>query len=222
MSSLPDPADSPAPPPTTAAERYFGDRLPLVRRLADLLAGEAVLRGLIGPREAPRLWERHLLNCAVLGELLPHGASVADIGSGAGLPGLVLACSRPDLTITLVEPLQRRTAFLDQAVTALAVGGRVSVLQARAESPEARGQIAPARWITARAVAPLERLASWCAPALGVGGRLVAMKGARAQDEVRDATVALRKLNLALVEIAHCGVSVLDPPTTVVILERVR
>ena len=119
------PADNDGrPPPPSAtpsapdvARRVFrSERLPLAQRYADLLATEGVVRGLIGPREAPRLWERHLLNCAVLGELVPEGASLCDIGSGAGLPGLVLAIARPDLRITLVEPLLRRTTFLEEVV----------------------------------------------------------------------------------------------------------
>nr|BFE66936.1 hypothetical protein GCM10020092_002370 [Actinoplanes digitatis] len=116
-----------------AAERAFGDRLPLAVRYAELLVTDGVVRGLIGPREAPRVWERHLINCCVMSEMIPIGASVIDVGSGAGLPGIVLAVARPDLTITLVEPLARRTAFLSEAVTALGLDATVTVVRGRAE-----------------------------------------------------------------------------------------
>src|SRR5258705_8085919 len=110
-----------------SAERIFGDRLPLAIRYAEMLMTDGVVRGLIGPREAPRIWDRHLLNCAVLGELIPEAAYVVDVGSGAGLPGIVLAIARPDLTVDLVEPLARRTSFLTEAVTALGLDERVAV-----------------------------------------------------------------------------------------------
>ena len=111
----------PAPPAhlTEAAERTFGDRLALATRFAGLLMHDGVVRGLIGPREAPRIWDRHLLNCAVVAELIPHDARVVDVGSGAGLPGIVLAVARPDLSVILVEPLARRTAFLSEVVASL-------------------------------------------------------------------------------------------------------
>src|SRR5689334_22055138 len=125
--------DQLAEPPEPAARLVFADRLPFARRYAELLAHDGVIRGLIGPREAPRLWERHLLNCAVIGELIPNGSSVVDIGSGAGLQGIVLAVARPDLTVALVEPMARRTAFLSEAVEALELGARVRVVRARAE-----------------------------------------------------------------------------------------
>lgn len=211
-----------APAPSTAAVSYFGAQLPLVMRLARLLADEAVVRGLIGPREAPRLWDRHLLNCAVLGELLPSGARIVDVGSGAGLPGLVLACSRADLRIDLVEPLQRRADFLREAVQILDLTDRVRVVRGRAEEAAVRAEVGSARWITARAVAPLSRLATWCAPLLAVGGRLVAMKGEQAQAEITQASSQLRGLHLKVQGIEICGSQVVDPPTTVVVLERVR
>ena len=118
------PSDPGAPPPPPAARRVFAvGRLELAERYAELLATEGVVRGLIGPRECARLWDRHLLNCAVLEELIPSGASVCDIGSGAGLPGLVLAIARPDLAVTLVEPLLRRTTFLEEVVADLGLTG---------------------------------------------------------------------------------------------------
>lgn len=219
------PEGAPAAPPegalSAAARAMFGDRLPLVRAYADLLATDGVVRGLIGPREAPRLWGRHLLNCAAVGELIPLGASVVDVGSGAGLPGIVLAVARPDLTVTLVEPLARRTAFLTEAVTALDLTGTVTVLRARAE--ELVGDaLTPADIVTARAVAPLDRLAAWCLPLAARGGRLLALKGAAAADEVARHRIAIDRLGGGEPVVRQCGHTLLDPPTTVVDIVRER
>lgn len=200
------------------ARRVFGiEALPLAERYADLLAGDGVVRGLIGPREAPRLWDRHLLNCAVLGEVLPEGTSVVDVGSGAGLPGLVLAIARPDLRVTLVEPLLRRTTFLEEAVTTLGLSDRVEVLRGRAEELHGRRSWAV---VTARAVAPLERLARWCLPLADRSGELVAMKGAGATKEVEEAWPALAALGCARPTVAELGAGVLDEPTWVVRVSR--
>ena len=139
-------------------------------------------RGLIGPREVPRLWERHLLNCAVLGELLPEGASLCDVGSGAGLPGIPLALARPDVRITLLEPLLRRTTFLDEVVRQLGLEN-VTVLRGRAE--EMVGKLPPVDVVTARAVAPLDRLAGWGLPLLRPYGEMLALKGDTAEQELR-------------------------------------
>jgi len=193
------------------------DRLPLAERYAELLATEGVVRGLIGPREAPRLWERHLLNCAVLAELVPPAASVADVGSGAGLPGVVLAIARPDLRVTLVEPLLRRTRFLDEAVEALGLEEQVEVVRGRAE------ELAGTRTfdvLTARAVAPLDRLARWCLPLVHPGGELVAMKGASARAEVEAAMPALKALGCAHPVVVELGVGVLAESTWAVRLAR--
>jgi 16S rRNA (guanine527-N7)-methyltransferase len=209
----------------SAAQAIFGDRLPLAQAYADLLATDGVIRGLIGPRETPRLWDRHILNCAVVAELIPIGASVLDVGSGAGLPGIVLAVARPDLTVTLVEPLARRTAFLTEAVTALDLTGTVTVLRARAEEcvggPQA-GILSPADIVTARAVAPLDRLAAWCLPLAALGGRLLALKGAAAADEVTQHRDAIARLGGAAPVVRQCGQNLLDPPTTVVDIVRER
>lgn len=206
-----------------AATALFGDRLPLARTYAELLITDGVVRGLIGPREAPRIWERHLLNCAAIAELIPIGASVVDVGSGAGLPGIVLAVARPDLTVILVEPLARRTAFLAEAVTTLGLAGAVTVLRARAEEcvrdPLA---VTPADVVTARAVAPLDRLAGWCLPLTVLGGRLLALKGATAAEEIAAHREAIGGLGGATPVVRLCGVDVIDPPATVVEIVRER
>jgi 16S rRNA (guanine527-N7)-methyltransferase len=148
-------------PPVSAAT-IFGDRLDLARRYCTALATAGVERGLIGPREVPRLWDRHILNCAVLGELIAEGASVVDIGSGAGLPGIPLAIARPDLRITLVEPLLRRTVFLSEFIEA--VGLDVTVVRGRAEQSGVMKEAGGADVVTSRAVAPLGKLAQWSLP----------------------------------------------------------
>lgn len=206
-----------------AAEALFGDRLPLVRSFAELLATDGVVRGLIGPREAPRIWDRHLLNCAAMAELIPIGASVVDVGSGAGLPGIVLAAARPDLTVILVEPLARRIAFLAEAVTVLGLTGAVTVHRARAEEC-VRGPLAvtPADVVTARAVAPLDRLAGWCLPLTALGGRLLALKGATATEEIAAHRKVIGELGGATPVVRLCGVDIIDPPATVVEIVRER
>lgn len=143
------------------AQAVFGEFLPEAVRYAELLADAGVKRGLIGPREVPRLWERHLLNCAVLSEVVPEGVTVCDVGSGAGLPGIPLALVRPDLKITLLEPLLRRTNFLQEVVELLGLD-HVTVVRGRAE--EVLGTLQPVHVVTARAVAPLDRLAGWGVP----------------------------------------------------------
>jgi 16S rRNA (guanine527-N7)-methyltransferase len=206
-----------------AREEVFGDRLPLAERYAALLTTDAVVRGLIGPREAPRIWERHILNCAVVAELIPTGASVVDVGSGAGLPGMVLAVARPDLNVTLVEPLARRTAFLTEAVAALGLD-RITVVRARAE--ECAGKLPGADVVTARAVAPLDRLAGWCLPLATAGGRLLALKGATAEVELASLlsghAEALAQLGAGAAMVRSCGDGLLDEPTTVVEIVRER
>ena len=193
---------------------------PLAIAYADLLATDGVVRGLIGPREAPRIWDRHLLNCAAVAELIPSGASVVDVGSGAGLPGIVLAVARPDLSVALVEPLARRIAFLAEVVPALGLDRTVTVVRARAE--ELGGSLTPADVVTARAVAPLDRLAGWCLPLAALGGRLLALKGASAADEVAEHRDAVGRLGGATPVVRRCGVGVIDPPTTVVEIVRER
>lgn len=201
------------------ARRVFGDRLPLAERYAELLATEGTVRGLVGPRETPRLWDRHLLNCAVLGELLPSGSVVADVGSGAGLPGIVLGVARPDLRVVLIESLARRTTFLDEVVDELELT-QVSVVRGRAE--ELVGRLGPVDVVTARAVAPLDRLARWCLPLLPVGGRLLAMKGASATEEVAEHEKEVRRAGGEQPQVLHCGVGLVEPATTVIEVVRSR
>ncbi len=179
---------------------------------ARLLAGPGVERGLIGPRERPRLWERHLLNCAAVARALPAGVDVIDVGSGAGLPGLVWALLRPDLQITLVEPLLRRATFLEQTVTDLELS-TVRVRRARAE--DLAGQISAAL-VTARAVAPLERLVGWCLPLVRPGGAFWAFKGQSAARELAQADPQLQRAGALPGTVSTYGEGVLDPPTRVV------
>jgi len=219
--NAPGPSSSPPLSLTDAARTVFGERLPLAEAYAELLITDGVVRGLVGPREAPRVWDRHLLNCGVLSEKIPLGASVVDVGSGAGLPGIVLAVARPDLTITLVEPLARRTTFLSEAVTALGLDAAVTVVRARAEDLVG-GPPTAADVVTARAVASLDRLAVWCLPLATLGGRLLAIKGASALDEVTEHRDAIARLGGSEPVVARCGIGVVDPPTTVVEIVRER
>lgn len=188
-------------------------------RYAELLATAGVERGLIGPREVPRLWDRHLLNCAVAVPLVPEGADVIDVGSGAGLPGIVWAIVRSDITVTCLEPLQRRATFLEEAVAELGLLDRVHVVRARAEDiVRGRGPVTSlrARVVTARAVAPMERLAGWTVPLVQPGGELLALKGRSAAEEVEGSHGVLERLGIVAVDIVECGEGVVDPVTTVV------
>ena len=192
-----------APPAPEAARGVFAsERLALAQAYADWLADAGTVRGLIGPREVPRLWDRHLLNCAVLAELIPAGARVCDIGSGAGLPGLVLAIARPDVTVTLVEPLLRRTTFLDEVGRGLGLE-RVTVVRGRADALHGRERFDV---VTSRAVAPLDRLLGWSMPLVAApDGVLVAMKGSSAEDEIAAARDVLESLGCAAPEVVLLG-----------------
>lgn len=226
----------PEPPPE--AGRLFGDRLPLAQRYAELLATDGLTRGLLGPREVARVWPRHLLNCVAAAELVAPDTPVLDLGSGAGLPGIVWAIARPDLTVTLVEPAARRTGFLEECVDELALDG-VRVVRARAE--ELAGVLA-APVVTARAVAPLDRLLGWALPLVAVPGELLALKGARAATELAAAGPVLAQWQAqeqaqrrvhgqaqrraqgpnryrVAAEVVTCGRGLVPEPTTVV---RVR
>lgn len=201
-----------------AAARVFGDRLPLACRYVELLGSAGVERGLVGPREVPRLWDRHLLNCAVVAELLAPDQTVIDVGTGAGLPGIVLAVARPDVRVTLVEPLARRVAFLEEAVERLGLAG-VEVRRGRAE--DLAGRLS-APVVTARAVAPLDRLVRWTMPLVEPGGRLLAIKGARAWEELATHGAVVRSAGGDRTQVLQAGVGIVDPPTTVVEIVRGR
>ncbi|MFE7631999.1 16S rRNA (guanine(527)-N(7))-methyltransferase RsmG [Kocuria sp. NPDC057446] len=214
----PAPQDPPVPDERErrAAERLFGERLPLAERYVAHLASSGIVRGLIGPREVPRLWSRHVLNCAVVEELVPPGARVADVGSGAGLPGLCLALARPDLRITLIEPLERRVQWLEEVVADLGLAN-VRVLRSRAE--QAKEEVGEVDVVTARAVSALVGLVDLTLPLLRGTGELLALKGRSAADEVRTAQKRLNRLGARSTEIVTAGAELLEEPTTVV---RVR
>lgn len=195
------------------AEKVFpADRLGIAERYAGWLADAGVVRGLIGPREVPRLWDRHILNCAVLGEVIPEGVAVADIGSGAGLPGLVLAIARPDLQITLIEPLLRRTTFLEEVAEDLELEN-VTVLRGRADA--FHGQLG-FDVVTSRAVAGLGKLLDWSMPLVVPTGALVAMKGSSIDAEIDEADPALKKWGCAPPTVSELGVGVLETTTVAV------
>ncbi|MFI0238441.1 16S rRNA (guanine(527)-N(7))-methyltransferase RsmG [Streptomyces sp. NPDC016845] len=204
------------PPAPEQARAVFGDRFADAVRYAELLADAGVQRGLIGPREVPRLWERHILNCAVLSEVVPEGVTVCDVGSGAGLPGIPLALVRPDLKITLLEPLLRRTTFLTEVVELLGLD-HVTVVRGRAE--EVLGKLTPVHVVTARAVAPLDRLAAWGVPLLRPYGEMLALKGDTAEVELKNAGSALSKLGAVETSVLHVGEGAVDPLSTVVRVE---
>jgi 16S rRNA (guanine527-N7)-methyltransferase len=200
------------PPPPADAAAVFGAALPTAERYAQLLAGPGVTRGLLGPREVPRLWSRHLLNSAAIADLVPRPATLIDLGSGAGLPGIVLALLLPDVTVTLVERMQRRTIFLTECVAELGLGN-VRVCQATAE--ELAGKVA-ADVVTARAVAPLDRLAGLAAGLVRPGGLILAIKGATADEEVARARPVLRRLGIRDVAVVRAGKGKVDRAATVV------
>lgn len=202
----------PLPSAPPSAHELFGAALDTAHAYAEFLAGPGVERGLIGPREVERLWDRHILNCAVLEEVIAPDAQVIDVGSGAGLPGVVLAIVRPDVSVTLLEPLLRRTNFLDECVGLLGLSN-VQVRRARAE--DVVGEYA-ADVVTARAVAPLERLAGWALPLLRPGGELLALKGERAASELEEAAPVLKGFGVRTAEVVHAGRGKVDPPTTIV------
>ncbi len=198
--------------PDAARGAFPSARLELAERFAEILATDGVLRGLIGPREAPRLWDRHLLNCAAIAGVMPEGSGVCDVGTGAGLPGLVLAIVRPDLVVELVEPLLRRTTFLEETVASLGLDN-VTVTRARAEGLHGRHQYDV---VTSRAVAPLSRLLEWSMPLVAPRGALVAMKGSSVSVEIEEASETLSRLGCAPPEIVDLP-SLDDSSTTRVV-----
>ena len=194
------------------AGAVFGPALDRAVAYARLLATDGTVRGLIGPREVPRLWDRHLLNSAAIAMLVPAGARVVDVGSGAGLPGIPLALVRSDLTVTLLEPLARRITFLDECVDRLGLSN-VTVVRGRAEEGPVRRSLGGADVVTARAVAPLDKLAGWCLPLLRPGGLLLAMKGSTAAEELATAGPLPGAAGATVTEVG-------DPPATVVVVTR--
>jgi len=216
------PCESAAPSDalSEAAKAVFGARLELALYYAGLLATVGVERGLLGPREVDRIWERHLLNSAVIGELLDPGERVVDIGSGAGLPGIPLAIARPDLRIVLLEPLLRRSEFLGQAVTDLGLAARV--VRGRAEEPGTQEQIGESDAAVSRAVAPLDKVTTWSMALLRPGGRMLAIKGERAPEEVQEHRRVMAASGAVDVRVITCGVNYLRPPATVVLARRAK
>ena len=191
----------PAPDPAVVSQVFAPSRLPVLERYAELLASEGVVRGLIGPREVPRLWDRHLVNCGLLAPLIPEGARVADLGSGAGLPGLVLALARPDLQVTLIEPMARRVAFLTEACLTLGAD-QVTVVRGRAEDSTDRHGFDV---VTSRALAPLPQLLAWSLPLVAAGGVMLALKGSSAAEEIESAGPELTRWRAAA-EVVVCEV----------------
>jgi 16S rRNA (guanine527-N7)-methyltransferase len=216
---VPDNRSTPkVPPPPEAAATVFGDRLGLAQHYGELLADTGVAWGLVGPHEIDRLWDRHLLNCAAVAELLEPGELIADIGSGAGLPGLPLAIAEPGLRVVLVESLLRRAEFLSTAVAEL--GLDVEVVRGRAEDPAVRQAVGGRDVVVSRAVASLDKVTRWSFALLRPGGRMLAIKGERAPDEVREHRRVMTGLGATDARVVECGVSYLSPPTTVVVARR--
>jgi 16S rRNA (guanine527-N7)-methyltransferase len=229
-----DPARSPeVPPAPESAAAVFGAALPLAARYVARLSSDGVVRGLIGPREVSRLWGRHLLNSAAVAEAVPRGARVVDVGSGAGLPGIPLGLARPDVTLTLVEPMARRVEFLQEAVAELATGvaelaaagpdGARSgwrVIRGRAEDRGVAAAVGAVDVVTARAVAPLPRLVAWCRGLMQPGAQLVALVGARALDELPALVPELEAAGMRNVHARAVGASLGEAATTVVVMTR--
>lgn len=223
MSEVVEPKPESAPSAEVLAA-MFGDRGDLAVGYVASLADAGVVRGLIGPRESGRLWTRHVLNSAVVAPLLADGASVVDVGSGAGLPGIPLAIARPDCTVILVEPLLRRTVYLAEIVSDLGLTN-CRVMRGRAEDVIGKlraDAVDGADVVTSRAVAPLGKLARWSVPLLRVGGQFLPLKGLSAADEVARDTDELTALGLGPAEVLDVGAGVVDPVTHVVRAELLR
>jgi 16S rRNA (guanine527-N7)-methyltransferase len=201
-----------------AAEALFGSRLARAQRYAEILAGAGVERGLLGPREVDRLWDRHILNSAAIAELLDPNDRIADIGSGAGLPGIPLALARPDLRLTLIEPLLRRSEFLREVVDDLEL--EITIVRGRAEDLSVRRQVGEMDVVVSRAVASLDKLTKWSLPIVRLDGRMVAIKGERADEEIREHRRVMTSLGAVDVRVMRCGADYLDPPATAVVVRR--
>jgi 16S rRNA (guanine527-N7)-methyltransferase len=201
-----------------AAEAIFGSRMDRAQRYAEILAGAGVERGLLGPREVDRLWDRHILNSVAIGELLDPEERIADIGSGAGLPGIPLALARPDLRLTLIEPLLRRSDFLLEVVDDLDL--EITIVRGRAEEQSVRQQVGEMDTVVSRAVASLDKLTKWSLPLLRPDGRMVAIKGEHAEDEIREHRRVMAALGAVDVKVVRCGADYLDLPATAVVARR--
>ena len=201
--------------PTKSQEEALGAGFSKLAQYAEILVKDAVRLGIIGPREVGRIWDRHILNCAALTELIPDGQSIIDIGSGAGLPGIVLAILNPNSAVTLIEPMQRRAEFLTQTKTELGLSN-VEILRGRAE-----GQKVSAQNVTSRAVAPLNKLLSWSWPLVEKGGKVLAIKGEKATEELAEVKNELVSLKSSTAIIKTCGLA-LDLSVTVVEITKER
>lgn len=207
--------------PPVVARDFFGDRFDLAEAYARSLATDGIVRGFIGPRELPRLWTRHVLNCAVIEEVFPRGKRVVDIGSGSGLPGIPLAIVRPDLHITLIEPLLKRSTYLKEITEKLGLDN-VTVIRGRAEEKPVRKAAGNADIVTSRAVAPLGKLAHWSIPLLAKGGVMLALKGSSLEEEIERDQDLIRVAGGGQPRIVETGLDVLDEPTILVEIPRVR
>ncbi|TFV88022.1 16S rRNA (guanine(527)-N(7))-methyltransferase RsmG [Blastococcus sp. CT_GayMR16] len=216
------PEDVGSPPPPESAAEVFGALLGVATEYVDRLASDGVTRGLIGPREVPRLWERHMLNSAAVAEAVPANARVVDVGSGAGLPGIPLGLARPDIELTLVEPMARRVEFLEEVVTGLAVpaGLRWRVVRGRAEERSVATAVGPVDVVTARAVAPLPRLVGWCRGLMRPGTQLVALVGASALAALPSLVPELEAAGMRDIHPRAVGAGLGDAATTVVVMTR--
>ena len=191
-------------------EEIFGERSAEIKQFIDILRTDGVTRGLIGPRETDRLWDRHIFNSVAISSLTRADAEVVDVGSGAGLPGIPLAVLRPDLRMTLLEPLLRRVTFLTEAVDRLGLADRVRVVRGRAEEHHEQYDV-----VVARAVAPLSRLVQWCAPLRRPTGVILALKGRSAAEEIADAGPALAPSGLTVEQLSVTAHPAVEPATVV-------
>jgi 16S rRNA (guanine527-N7)-methyltransferase len=194
----------------TVVAKIFGPATPVIKQYVDILATDGVSRGLIGPRETNRLWDRHVLNSVAIAGLIPTDADLVDVGSGAGLPGIPLAVLRPDLRVTLLEPLLRRVTFLTEMVEVLSLADRVRIVRGRAEEHSDQYDV-----VVARAVAPLGRLVEWCAPLRRPGGMILALKGRSVGEEIVEAGSVLARAGLSAEQLSVHADPSLEPATVV-------